>query len=487
MAAEPPAGTLPRERAQAWGRAGEWGAALACAGRALAEAPTDAVLHHELASHAAKLGLVDRALSHFRIAALSVRGIAPLLSLATFAPAAPGTDLDGILAIRRRAARALADLHPAVAALPPARRRHPTGRLRIGYLSAHFSRAPYMRPVWGVVNHHDRSAVDVHLFADGGEPPFPGYAPHARDRVTVTASMDVETLHEHLRRAGLDVLVDLSGYGAPTRAGVFLSAAAPVTVAWFNAFATSGLPGLRFQLGDAVVCPRAEDRHYSERVLRLPRSYLAFSATTPMPEVAPSPAARGRPFTLGCLAPLYKLTDPTLDDWCALLRAVPEARLLLAHGDAAGASNREHLLRRLEARGVARQRVRLAGPAPNPEFVRHYDDIDLALDTRPYSGGTTTGEALWQGVPVLTWRGDRWAARTSASQLASAGLHDFVAADGEDFVRRGTALAGAAGRTRLREMRPHLRQQLRRSAACAVARQARDFERLFARLVRAST
>lgn len=470
-----------REQAAAWRRAGEWGAALVCARRALAESPGDAELHHDIGAYAAQLGLTDDAVRHFRLAALGSAALGSLLSMATFLPGAAGADLAAILAARRRVGVALAARWPDLARQARPRRRRSGGRLRIGYLSAHFGWAPYMRGVWGLVNHHDRDAVDVHLFADGGTPPFLGHVPQVRDRLTLTSGMDVPTLYETLRGADLDVLVDLSGYSAPARAGVFVAAPAPVGVSWFNAFGTNGLPGLHVQMADAIVCPAVEEAHYTERIVRLPRTCLTFSPTTPMPEVgAPANAS----FTLGCLAPLYKLTEATLDDWCALLAMLPESTLLLAHADAAKGSNREHLLLRFERRGITRDRVCLRGPAPNFAFMANYADIDLALDTRPYSGGTTTAEALWQCVPVLTWRGDRWAARTGASLLHGAGLDDFIAADSADFVRRGAALATPDGRAYLTVLRRTLRARLLASPVCAVARQARDFERVFALLAR---
>ena len=471
-----------RERALAWGRAGEWGAALDCARRALRLAPDSPELHHQVGCAAAKLGLADRAVDHFRLAGLGSDNVAPLVCLATFCPGAPGVDMTAQLAIRRRLARALASRHRSLSGSPEPRPRARAGRLRVGYLSAHFTWAPYMRPVWGVVNAHDRERVDVHLFADGGEPPFEGYRPHRRDRVSVTRSLDPEALHEHLRAAELDVLVDLSGYGAPTRAAAFLSSPAPVCISWFNAFGSNALPGIRYQLADRVVCPPGDEVHFSERILRLPRTYLAFEQTTPAPDVAASPSSRGEPFTFGCLAPLYKLTAPTLDAWCAILRALPDTRMLLGHAEADGSSNREHLLRRFEQRGVERARIRLLGSAPNEAFMGYYAHIDLALDTSPYSGGTTTMEALWQGVPVLTDKGERWAARTSASLLVSAGLGELVAADASDLVGRARALAASSGSDRLRRWRRTLRDQVAGSRACAVADQARSFERCYSRL-----
>ena len=132
--------------------------------------------------------------------------------------------------------------------------------------------------------------------------------------------------------------------------------------------------------------------------------------------------------TFGALASAYKLNDLTLDIWTAYCGPRPTSRLLIRASTLAEPSNRDHLRARLAARGIASERVDLEGGAAHFNFLQSYDRIDIALDTFPYNGGTTTTKALWQGVPVLTYVGDRWVARTSASLLRAAGLDAWVAA-----------------------------------------------------------
>jgi predicted O-linked N-acetylglucosamine transferase (SPINDLY family) len=146
-------------------------------------------------------------------------------------------------------------------------------------------------------------------------------------------------------------------------------------------------------------------------------------------------------------------------------------------------SNRDHLRARLASRGVAGERIDLEGGAAHFDFLQSYDRIDIALDTFPYNGGTTTTEALWQGVPVLTCAGDRWAARTSASLLRAAGLDDWVARDQDDLLAKASALArDPATPAGLAALRAGMRARLAASAACDTAGLCRALERIYRQL-----
>src|SRR6185312_7191795 len=160
--------------------------------------------------------------------------------------------------------------------------------------------------------------------------------------------------------------------------------------------------------------------------------YLAFEVLYPVPEVAPPPCLGGT-LTFGCLGSAYKLNEHTLAAFAAILHAAPASRLLMRNRTLDEASNRTALLARFARLGVAAERLMLEGGAEHAEFLRTYDRVDIALDTFPYNGGTTTAEALWQGVPLLTFNGDRWASRTSRSILTEAGLDCFVADDQPAF------------------------------------------------------
>lgn len=346
------------------------------------------------------------------------------------------------------------------------------GKLRIGYVSAFFDKANWMKPVYGVINRHDRDRLEVHLVSLGGDPsPSAGYRGHDRDVIWQVGSCDDVEIARLLAAAGIDVLVDLNAYSAPQWLRLFLRRPAPVQLCWFNSFATSGLACFDGIVGDEAVIPADEEGFYTERVLRVPGTYLAFEVFHAAPDVAPPPCNGNQgSLTFGALASAYKLNDLTLDIWTRILRAASTSRLLIRAPMLAEASNRDHLRARLAARGVAGERVDLEGGAAHFEFLRTYDRIDIALDTFPYNGGTTTTEALWQGVPVLTYVGDRWAARTSASLLRAANLDAWVASNEDDLVAKASALArDPATPVRLAALRTGMRTRLASSAACDTA------------------
>ena len=351
--------------------------------------------------------------------------------------------------------------------------RPPSGaKLRIGYVSAFFDKANWMKPVYGVINRHDRDRFEVHLVSLGGDPSaLAGYREHDHDVIWQVGSCDDEKVARLLAAAGIDVLVDLNAYSAPKWLRLFLRRPAPVQIGWFNSFATSGLDCFDGIVGDDAVIPAAEEGFYSERVLRVRGTYLAFEVPHAAPDVAPPPCNGNQGgLTFGALASAYKLNDLTLDIWTRILRSAPTSRLLIRASTLAEPSNCNHLRARLAARGVAGERVDLEGGAAHFDFLQSYDRIDIALDTFPYNGGTTTTEALWQGVPVLTYVGDRWVARTSASLLRAANLDAWVASDPEDLVAKASALArDPATPACLAALRAGMRARLATSAACDTA------------------
>ena len=402
---------------------------------------------------------------------------AALASLAVMIPGSAAASHEMVRAVR---AAWIGRVGGAIQAMPT--RAAPSGRrIRVGYLSAFFGERNWMRAAYGVINRHDRDRFDVYLIADGAEPSAEaGYVAQAGDRVLQAKGMANGALARAIAQAGLDVLVDLNGYALAGRLGLFPYRPARLQLGWLGHSATSGVPGIDALVGDAMVIRPEEEDHYSERVLRVPGTCLAFEVAYPTPEVGPLPwLANGVP-TLGCLGAGYKLTPQTLEAWAAILRAVPAARLVVGHASLDDEGNRGELLRRLEGRGVAAARVTLSGAAAHFDFLGGYRAIDIALDTWPTSGTATTAEALWQGVPVLTVAGDRWASRTSASLLQAAGLSEWVAEDRDGFVAQAVALlSDPATAGWLVSLRAGMRQRLLASGACDSAGLCRALEALY--------
>ncbi len=450
--------------------------------RCLAAAPGHAAAWHDKGKALFQLGCVEAAMPLLRRAAAEgppdVQSLA-WESLAVVIPGSPADDNASILACRREWARR----HPSRPAGPrPVRRANP--RLRVGYVSAYFHRPNWMKPVWAVVNRHDRARFQVRLFGDvPGVVPLDGYSPQPGDETHNTSGMSNEEVAALIARQKIDVLIDLNGFSVPRRLALFALRPAPVQAGWFNLYATSGLPGLDTLIGDDHVIPQGEERFYTERIERVPGSYLTFEVSHAAPEFVPPPMLASGRVTIGCLASQYKITDDVVAAWCEILRGAPAAHLLLRNATLGRPESRAHLLARFAAGGVGPERLTLEGPAAHLEFLGTYGRIDFALDVFPYSGGTTTAEALWQGVPVVTFDPGRWAGRTSLSQLRAAGLEEFVAADRRGYVEMAVRLATSPDTAaRLAALRSGMRSRLLGSPVCDAEALTRALEACYQRL-----
>ena len=448
--------------------------------RATALRPDSERARCSLAETLFKTGETDQALAEFATAAAGtdpeVRAVA-LANMAVIAPGCASLDNAGILATRQVwATLAGQDIQPLTPA--PA---EPGRKLRIGYISAFFGARNWMKFVFGVINAHDRDRFEIHLLSDGDDPcSESGYADHGEDRVWRIKGMPNADLARHIVAAGIDVVVELNGYSDQNRLLLFRHRAARWQISWMGMYGTTGLPETDCVVGDDAVIPPAEEKFCCERVVRVPGSYLAFTVPYAVPDVAPPPCLGSPGLTFGCLASAYKLTDPTIAAYARILHKAPTSRLLLCNRTLKAASNRNALLGRFARHGIDPMRLVLVEGAEHTEFLRMYDRVDIALDTFPYSGGTTTAEALWQGVPVLSFNGDRWAARTSCSILLAAGLEAWVAAAEAGFVEAAVGWAtDPAFLGRLAALRSGLRARLAGSAACDTAGLCRSLEALY--------
>jgi predicted O-linked N-acetylglucosamine transferase (SPINDLY family) len=232
-----------------------------------------------------------------------------------------------------------------------------------------------------------------------------------------------------------------------------------------------------YLIGDSVVVHPEEEMHYTERIARVSGTYLTFDVAYAVPPVEPAPARRNGHVTFGCFASQYKLTPQVVRAWAAILDGAPEAKLLVKNRSMQVDCNRISLLQRLTEQGVDPTRITLEPGAPHYEYLAAYSKIDIALDPFPYNGGTTTSEALWQGVPVLCFDGDRWAARQGASLLRAAGLDEFVAHDEADYVARGIELGRGFADERMT-----MRNRLAASRMMDTTAFARELEDIYRRL-----
>lgn len=253
-------------------------------------------------------------------------------------------------------------------------------------------------------------------------------------------------------------------------------------------FATSGFPAFDYIVGDKHVLLPEEEQFYVEGALRLPCSYLTFQVDYPVPDVATSPCLITGRFTFGSLVSQYKITPPVIDAWSEILKKSNGSQLVLANADLNSPHNRYYVQDQFQSRDVAADQLLFLPPADHEAFLKYYDQIDLALDAFPYNGGTTTMEAIWQGVPVLTKKGDRWAARTSQSLLFECHLSDFVATDLSGYIDQAVGWAtNKSAWQKLSTLRNTMRARLRVSSVCDCELLTREMEKLYLSCIRSSS
>lgn len=324
--------------------------------------------------------------------------------------------------------------------------RDPERRLRIGFVSGDFRRhvvGLFLMPLFA---NRDRTQSSYHCYSLNDVPdPFTqmlaGHADHWAD----VRALDEAQLAERIRADGIDILIDLSGHTSDNRLQMFARRPAPVQVTWLGYPGTTGAAGIPYRFTDDVLDPPGSEGLSTEIPIRLPSGFFCYQ---PLPQwggllqVGDLPAARNGHVTFGAFNNLTKMSPACIDTWAEILRQVPDSILVSRAKPFALPAERERFARHFAQRGVDPQRIRALVYLPEP--ARHleiYHDIDIHLDTHPYTGGTTTCDALWMGAPVVSLSGDRPSARLGATVLHRMGLDDLVAANAEGYVHIAVRLA----------------------------------------------
>ena len=294
----------------------------------------------------------------------------------------------------------------------------------------------------------------------------------ACDWVEVDALSD-QALSDLARSRGVDILIDLGGYGDGGRMPACANRLAPVQIKWVGMQAhSSGLAEMDWFVTDRWETPEGFEQFYSERLLRLPDGYVCYAPPTHAPDVAPLPALRAGHVTFGCYNNLAKITPRVLETWAAILHRVPASRLVLKTHQLSDGPTAGRFLGCFAELGVAGERIELRGSSGHRAFMGQYGDIDIVLDPFPYSGGLTTCEALWMGVPTVTLPGETFASRHSLSHMSNAGLADWVTGSVEEYIEM--AVARAADIPALAALRAGLREMVRQSPLCDAPRFGRN-------------
>ena len=448
--------------------------AVAAARRAIELAPDLSFAHSNLGICLKPLGRLDEAIAAYRVAVdldpASAYQRSNLIYALNFHG---GYDAAGVFAEHRLWGQTHADALTAASA-PHTNDRTPNRRLRLGYVSGHFWEHAvnfFSEPILAA---HDHGQFEVFCYANATR------SDEATKRLRGSADQWREITHhsdeqaaELVRRDQIDILVDLTGHIAGHRLLLFAHKPAPVQVTYLGYQNTTGMAAMDYRLTDEWSDPSGTtDPYYTEKLVRLPGSFFCYQPSSYAPPVGPLPALANGYVTFGSFNNFAKVTPEVLAAWAQLLNRVSDSRLVILAS--AAASLQERLLRTFEQLGISSQRLILANQRPRGEYLDLIAQTDVALDPFPFNGHTTTCDALWQGVPVVTLAGGSYASRFGSSAHQSLGLEELIAHSPEEYVEIAVRLAGDLDR--LAPLRAGLRPRMAASRLLDFAGFTRNLE-----------
>ena len=363
---------------------------------------------------------------------------------------------------------------------PHANDRSPDRRLKIGYVSPDFRRHPVGTLILPVLAHHDHTQVEVFCYSNVARPdPLTAQTRHHADQWRDCLSHSDEQLADLIGTDGIDILIDLALHTEDSRLLTFARKPAPVQATWLGYPSTTGLSAIDYRFSDPYLDPPEEDRaaFYSERTVLLD-SFWCYDPALQIPLTDRPPVEQNGFITFGCLNNSAKITDITLSLWATVMRAVEGSRLLLLVPPVA----RPRLLSTMQTLGVDSAHIHCTDRFARDQYFEAYNRIDICLDTFPYTGHTTTLDAVWMGCPVVTLTGQTAVSRGSASILSNAGFPELIATSPRQLVQVTQNLA--SDRARLQSIRPALRRGLESSIVMDKAGFTRRLETVYRNLWR---
>ena len=447
--------------------------AVACCRRALELRPDFAEAHYILGNAFKDQAKLEEAVASYRRALeLKPSYVEAHSNLVYALNFCPGYDAKTIYEELRRWSRQFAE--PLAKFIQPhSNDRSLDRRLRIGYVSPDFrdhAESFFTVPFFAA---HDHDNFEIFCYADVIHPD--GTTARLRESADVwrdIAGLTDEQIAQRVREDRIDILVDLTMHMAHNHLLVFARKPAPVQVCWLAYQGTTGLSAIDYRLTDAHVDPPGlNDRYYAEESIRLPDSFACYDPLTSEPAVNALPALERGQITFGSLNNFCKLNAEVLRLWAQVLKAVDHSQIMIL---AAEGTHRQDTLDLLRHAGVAPERVILVGKRSRPQYLQLYQRIDIGLDTFPYNGQTTSLDAFWMGVPVVTMVGKTAVGRAGLSLLRSLGLPELIADTPEQFTRVAVELAGDL--PRLSNLRATLRERMRQSPLMDASHFARNAE-----------
>jgi predicted O-linked N-acetylglucosamine transferase (SPINDLY family) len=334
----------------------------------------------------------------------------------------------------------------------------PGRRLRIGYLSSYFRHDNAAYGLGNAILHRDAERFEIFCYSDtAGEDDVTDRLREQAHHWRRTRELSDDQLAELIRSDRIDILIDCVGHMIGNRLLVLARKPAPIQVTAWGEPTGTGLEAVDYLLASRVLVPEADRHLFAERVIDLP-NFTGFWTPDPLPDVVPLPALANGHITFGSFNRLAKTSEGTIRAWATILHRVPGARLVLKHPQLADPPQRMRILSAFEAHGISPGSLTFIGGTDRPTHFACYNIIDIGLDPFPHGGGMTTLDALWMGVPVVTWAGSSVSSRWAATSLVPLGLTDFVADRPESYIE--LAVAKAADLESLSKLRASLRTRV---------------------------
>lgn len=337
-------------------------------------------------------------------------------------------------------------------------------KLTLGFVSADFRAHPvgwFLKSIFPLI----KEKYKINVYANQSVDDFitKELKLHSNDWLQILGMTDFQAA-EKIRDDKVDILFDLSGHTSGNRLGIFSLRAAPIQVSWLGYFATTGLPEMDYVLMDKEHVPSGSEKFFSEKIRYLEPIRLCYSPPSYAPEAAPPPAILNGYITFGSFNNSSKLNPFTIGLWSNILKNLPSSRLILKWKTFIDFGMRSRIRSMFMDHGISPGRIQFSGVSTHDVMLAEYSEIDIALDTYPFTGATTTCEALWMGVPVITLRGDRAVSRQSSAMLKALGLEDLIADSSDEYLNCAIKLAGDT--KKLDYLRNNLRSILSSSALC---------------------
>lgn len=348
-------------------------------------------------------------------------------------------------------------------------------RIRIGLISDGLRSHPVGQMITTGLSHIQESQIEFYAYSTNYKE---DHLTHRIKRMCakwmVIEHVSPDELNKIIRKDDIDILFDLSGYNSNSRMQTMQQAPAPIQIKWVGGLiSTTGLETMDYLLSDSIETPEGYDDLYTEKLIRMPDDYICYEPPFYLPPVSDNPVIKNGYITFGCFNNASKINEPLLEQWAKLLNAVPDSRLFLKSFNFDNLSLQENVFATLAKHGIDRKRIRIEGGGSHQALLSSYDDVDIALDPWPYSGGLTTCEAMAMGVPVITLPGPTFAGRHSASHLVNAGLKELVATDWQNYIDIAVGLTHDLNSLTI--IRKNLREILLQSPVCDGVRFANNF------------